>query len=894
MEQDMDTAISPQTAPTYVYRQDYREPDFHIPYTDLVVDLDLDRTLVRSRLRVRRNDAVNPGGRSLRLNGEGLRLTSVTLDGEPLGRDRYEIDDSYLTILEPPDVFILETCVEITPRGNSSMMGLGISRDGEYFTNFEAEGFRKFTYFLDRPDVLSTFTVKLIADKTKVPVLVASGNPSGSGELPEGRHYAVFHDPHPKPCYILAIVAGNLARISDVYVTQSHREIDVGVYANEAYIEQCTESLNIIIDAMRWDETNFSREYDLDVFNCAVLNGGAGAMENKGLNIYDLNWFITDARITPDNDFEYRKKTIAHEYFHNWSGNRVTNQSWFYVSLKEGFTRFREQLYLADFAGTGPVRIRMTKHIRNNQFTEDDSSVAHAPIWESYIEPRNLYTNTVYDKGQEIIQMLLAMVGREAFCKISSWYFDEYATKAVTIDEFLGAFERMGQLDLSQFRKWYWQAGTCEITAIGAYDQAASSFTVKLSQKTRPTKNQQDKEAMHVPISVALIGPDGEQVPFKLEGAGALQTGQVLQLRDWEQEWRLTGVTVEPVLSVLREACAPVRLHYSPGAEKLAHLFKHDTDGFARWDAGQRLGTQTLQAMALDFHSGKDLVAHPSFMEAIAHILADREVDDRMRAELLSLPEERTLGAESYPIDVDGIHASREALMAQISLTFRDQLLKHYEATKSGDFFDLSSKAIGRRRLKNVALDLLVKSKDPALLQLALDQVREGGNITDQVSALTALCNVGGDEAAEALAVFRKRWSHEQLVMDRMFRAQISAARSDTASITDALMNSSDFDVRMFSRLYTFAEAFFYENRYGLNEPGGSGYEMAARQILNIDKVIPFVSNWLLNRCDLNRWQLFDAGRQAMMRQALQTMIDEPGISPGLYEICSKSLAEKT
>jgi aminopeptidase N len=880
-------------APAYVYRNAYREPDFWIPYTDLQVEVDWDRTIVHATLRLRRNPRVNPGGRSLHLHGQELELLSVAVNGRPLATSEYAFDATGLTLPHPGDVFDLTTTVAIRPGANRTMMGFCSTPEGELFTNFEAEAFRKLTFFLDRPDVLSHFTIKMTADKSRFPVLVASGNRAGAGDLDNGRHYAVFHTPIATPCYLIAMLAGRLEKIDAKFVTRSHREIPVEIYANAKHIDQCHESLKILLHAMRWEEETFGREYDLDVFACGVLNGGAGAMENKGLNIYDLAWFIADPRFTTDSDYEYRLKTIAHEYMHNWSGNRVTNRNWFYVSLKEGFTRFREQMYLADFAGVGPVRVRMTKHIRNNQFTEDDSAVAHAPIWDAYIEPRNLYTNTVYDKGQEIIQMLLAMLGRERFCKVASWYFDEYATQAVTIEEFLGAFEKIGGLDLSQFRKWYFQAGTCEIFVDGKYDPATESYEVSLRQQTRPTPGQPHKEPMHVPFAIGLIGPDGNEIAFRTADANEPQTTKVLELRQSQQSWRLTGVSAKPALSVLRRACAPVRVHYDPGADTLAHLFKHDTDEFARWEAGQKFATRNLQGMAAAFHAGTPMAADPAFLDAVRYVLRDPQLAPRMKADLVTLPDERTLGAETYPVDVDGIHAAREALMFAMAKSAYGDFERLYHDHESGEALDVRSAAIGRRRIKGVALDYLVRSGDPDMLNLALRLVKDGQNITDQVTALTILCNTDSDQKNEALTAFHDRWRGEQLVIDKWHRAQISAARVDTAARVDELMDSADFDIAVFSRLYTYAEAFFYENRYGLNEPGGSGYRVMTKQLLRIDKIIPFISNWTLNRCDMNRWHVFDARRQAMMRGALQTMLDTPGISPGLYEICSKSLAEE-
>ncbi len=882
--------MSEVAIPSSVVRSAYREADFHIPYTDLEVELGWERTVVRSRLRVRRNAKINPGGRDLRLDGQELELLRVVLDGRELDETQYRFDGSGLTLPAPPDVFDLETTVAVRPSVNTTMMGLCPTSEGELFTNFEAEAFRKFTYFLDRPDVLSVFTVKLIADQERFPTLLASGNPAGAGPLADGRHYAVFYDPFPKPCYIFAITAGVLEQLTETFVSASGREIGVSIHANARYIGQCRESMDLILRSMRWDEEVFGRDYDLDTFHCVVLNGGPGAMENKGLNLYDLNWFIADPRVTPDADYEYRMKTIAHEYFHNWSGDRVTNRNWFYVTLKEGFTRFREQVYLADFAGDGPIRIRMTKHIRNNQFTEDDSAVAHAPIWESYIEPRNLYTNTVYDKGQEIIQMLMAMLGRERFRKVASWFFDEYASQAVTIEEFLGAFETIGGLDLTQFRKWYFQAGTCEIFVEGRHDPETATYAVTLRQQTRPTPGQPEKEPMHVPFAVGLVGSDGRDLALALAGRTETDTTAVLELRDPEQTWTFEGVRDRPALSVLRRACAPVRVHFDPGAEDLIHLFKHDGDDFARWEAGQKLATQALQSMADAWRGGAVPSVSDALLDGFRHVLRDPAVSDRMRADLISLPDERTLGAERYPIDVDGIHAAREALLAAIGAGAPDDLLRLYRTFETTGATDMSSEAIGRRRIKHVALEYLVKSGEPDMVDLAFRQVADGTNITDQVAGLTLLCTTDSPRREEALGLFYHRWRHEQLVIDRWCKAQISAARADTADRVDALMDSDDFDIGMFSRLFTFAETFFYENRYGLNTPTGRGYEVFAKQVLRIDRVIPFVSNWILNRCDLNRWQMFDPTRQTGMRAALQTLLDADGVSPGLVEICSKAL----
>ncbi|HEY0106548.1 MAG TPA: aminopeptidase N, partial [Rhizomicrobium sp.] len=762
---------------------------------------------------------------------------------------------------------------------------------GELFTQCESEGFRRFSFGLDRPDVMSTFDVVLRGDKTLYPVMLSNGHLVAAGELPDGRHWARWQDPGPKPTYLFALFAGDVAVEKRTFVTRSGRPVEIGLYAPRKYLEMSRPALDFVLAAMKWDEDVFGREYDLAVFNIGVMNGFAGAMENKGLNLFDLAWLAASETNTTDEEFEYRMKSVAHEFFHHWSGDRVTVKNWFQVSLKEGLTRFRDQLFLADKTEFDSVRIKMARHLRANQFTEDDSAIAHAPVWDSYIEPRNVYTNTVYDKGQEAIFMLMAMLGRPRFCEVVSAYFDRHADSAVTIEEFLRTFEEIGGLELGQFRNWYYQAGVTDVFVKTEFDSKTRQFRVHLAQKTRPTNGQPVKKPHYIPFAIGLLDEQGRELPTRLAGESEPHPAgtRVLVFREPSQIFVFEDVARRPVLSRLRGCSAPVRLSEAVSDEDLAFLMRHDKDLFARWDAGQSYATRTTLRLARNLRDGRPSATPPAFLDALAGALDDASLSPRAKADLLTLPDERMLGEATDPIDVDGAHAGRARLALDFAAYARDGLFAAYETASAVDPRDRGNSAVGLRRLKAVALDYLSRLDDAEPRRICLATLRSSTNFTDQVAALNILAERDCAEREEGLQIFLERNRADHLALDRWYRAQAGAPRNDTADIVDRLMGAPDFEP-LFSRLYALSESFFAYNRYGVGAPGGRGYQVFARRVLHIDSIVPMISGWIMSRSDMPRWYRFDAVRQTAMRAALEQMANAENVSPGLREHCAAAL----
>ncbi len=878
----------------YTYRKDYREPDFWVDQVILDFDLGLECTTITTRLEMRRNQDASRGI-PLVLDGNGIEPLSVTLDGRNLSASEYVLDGRSLTMKDVPDAFSVETVTQANPRANqTTVLGMCTSRDNDIYTQCEAESFRSFAYMLDRPDVLAEYTVTLRGDRSLFPTMLSNGHLIDSGDLEDGRHWAKYHDPIPKPTFIFAILAGDLACYSVPYRTMSGRDIEVSMYTRDQYMDMCKPSMKFVLDALDWDERVFKAEYDLDVFRVGILNGFNGAMENKGLNLFDINWIVAHPTNTTDEEYEYRMKTTAHEFFHNWSGDRVTIRNWFQVTLKEGLTRFRDQLFLADMTEYTSTRIKMCRHIRNNQFTEDDSSTAHACVWDRYSEPRNLFTNTVYDKGQEIIFMLFAMIGRQRFCEVVSSFFDEYKTQAVTIEELLESFERHAGLDLGQFRRWYYQAGLTEVDVSDDYDPGKGIYTLRLRQNNLPTPGETHKDPLHIPFAIGLLDERGEDMPTQLEGEDtALPAGtRVLDLKDRETAFRFVNVQHRPVLSRHRFFSAPVRLTGDIQDEDLAFLARQDNDLFARWDAGQTYAGRVVLRLCDDFNAGRNAHRDEQFLAAFGAALSDQVLSPRAISDFLTLPDERTLGEASELIDVDAVHWARGQLRGQVAEHCRDEFFKAYQSSQGTVWDDFSSESVGRRKLMNVALEYLMALDDPEISPLVLGQLRDSDNMSEQFSALCLLAASDAPQREEALQLYQERWRHDQLAYDKWYRAHAVASRADTAHRIDDLMNAEDYDISIFGRLFTIFDGFFFLNRYGVNEPGGNGYTVFARQMVRANLVTPIISEFIFARSDLPRWNRFSGWRQSAMRETIQTIAEAEGLSLGLADLCKQALAE--
>lgn len=875
--------------PERTYRDRYAPPPFLAPRVHLEFDIDATRTIVTGKLELVTNPAHADGRPTIALDGHDLEILEVAVDGRILSEGEYHYDGKRLSLPGVSLPVAVRTRVAVPVESNSSMIGLSLSKDGDLFSQCEAEGMRRFTFMLDRPDVLAEYEVTLRADTARFPVLLSNGHCIATGELPGGRHWARWHDPIPKPSFIFCIVAGRLSRIATTHETASGRLVEVGLYAPEQHLEGCRPALGFVLQAMRWDEAVFGVEYDLSVFNICVLNGFLGAMENKGLNLFDLAWAVADPANTTDDEYEYRLKSVGHEYFHNWSGDRVTIANWFQTSLKEGLTRFRDQLFLSDLTEFSAVRIRMAQHIRNNQFTEDSSGVAHPPILDSYIDTRNNYSVTVYDKGQEIIFMLYNIVGRPAFEKITGAYFKRYATQAVTIEEFLGCFEEMAGLDLKQFRRWYYQSGLTTVSATGRYDADARRYTLSLAQRTFPTPDKPLKDPQHIPIAVGLVARSGEAISARLADAPLSPDGAVLELKTLAQDFVFEDVASAPVLSILRGFSAPVALETNQSEEDLATLLRYDADPFGRWDAGQRYVTRIVTAFAEARREGRAYTVPSQLTSCFADVIERCDVSPRVLAELLNLPDERALGEEGSFIDVDGVHLGREAVLDAIAAEASDALWRLVDIHGALDEASRDNHVVGRRKLKMRALEYLARLPDGRARDVCLEIVRTGRNFTEQVAALSILVELGGLPRTEALAMFADRHKSDQLAIDQWYRAQITAKRADTAATVEALLDAPDFDP-VFSRMFAFCDQFFYRNRYGLHAPNSGGYDVFLRQMVKLDARVPMLAGWTLQRSDFTRWWKFDEQRRAAMAEVLETMLATNGLGEGCFEVCSNAL----
>jgi aminopeptidase N len=867
---------------------DYAEPAYLIDKVDLEFDLDAGETVVRSRLRVRRAAGV-PVDTPLRLDGVDLTLIRMTLDGETLTGNRYGLDERGLTLPSPPVAFDLEIETTTRPALNTSRTGL-MDLGGKLLTQCEPEGFRKLTYFPDRPDILATYTVTLRADRAAYPVLLSNGNRVAEGVEADGRHWARFHDPYPKPCYIFAVAAGDFGRRHDAYVTASGRTIDVSVYADHDLVDKCGFALDVAQRALRWDETTYGLEYDLDVYSIVAVSGWSGAMENKGLNIFGASGIVTQPDISTDDDYIIIERIIGHEQFHNWTGNRVTCRDWFQLCLKEGLTRFRDQHFIEDKLGSGVWRIESVKALRRNQFPEDDGAAAHPVKPDAYAEIENFYTNTIYDKGAEVVRMIRSLLGPEAFRQGFDLYIRRHDGQAVTTEDFLRAMEEASGRDLRQFRRWHTQAGRPRISARGAYDAEARRFSLTLAQACPPTPGQPDKASFHIPVALGLLSQAGAPLSFSLDGperAGPVDSA-VLELTQPEQTFVLEGVESRPIPSLLRTFSAPVSLHWEASDADLAVLMAADPDPFARWDAGQTLAVRLVRAMAAQRAAGLPMTVPQAFLAAVEAVLDDETSDALLRALILTLPDEPVLSEGLASIDLDGHIAARNQLRREIATRFRIKLLDRYHALAETGAYAPDIAGIGRRRLKAVVLDLLTALETPDIARLCLRQATTATNMTDMFEALCLICHLDCDERQVAIEGFYDRWKGQATVVDKWFNAQALSRVAGAVDKIIALERHPAFDPGNFSQALQYYGGFFRQNRVAFHDPSGRGYEFLADRLLSIDRLGRSGSHYIMPQ--INSWRRYDPARQGLMRAALERVASTPGISKGLRETVSRAL----
>jgi len=876
-------------APQPVYLKDYQPPAFRVTHAELKFDLVPEATRVTAVLHLERHPDSEPG-QPLVLDGEKLSLKRVAIDGQELDDGEYRLDDASLTIPDAPDRLRLETEVEIDPASNTALEGLYLS-NGMFCTQCEAQGFRRITFYPDRPDVMATFSTTVIGDSASLPVLLSNGNPVERGELPNGRHFVTWEDPHPKPSYLFALVAGKLEKVEDRFTTRSGREVTLQLWVEPANLEKTDHAMRSLKAAMEWDETTYGREYDLDLFMIvAVDDFNMGAMENKGLNIFNSAAVLTHPQTATDAAFQRVEGVVAHEYFHNWSGNRVTCRDWFQLSLKEGFTVFRDQSFSADMNSAPVKRIEDVSFLRTAQFAEDAGPTAHPVQPDHYIEISNFYTLTIYEKGAEIVRMLRNLLGWETFRKGSDRYFERFDGQAVTIEDFAGCMAEVSGLDLDQFMRWYSQAGTPEIDAHGEYDYARAEYHLTLRQRTPATPGQPDKQPLHIPVRVGLVGTkSGEDLTLTLDGESLGKEG-VLHLREEEQTFIFTDVAEAPVPSLLRGFSAPVKLRFPYGREDLAFLLTHDSDGFNRWDAGQRLAMLALDDLIAAHRNGVEKVMDARVIEAFRGLLNEPADDKAVLAEMLTLPSEAYIAEQQPVVDVDAIHAAREFVRQSLATALRDDFMALYRANRSEAPYAPSAEQIAGRRLKNVALAYLISIEDEEAIELARQQFEADHNMTDVRAALTLLVHSARDEVADPLLrAFGEKWAHDPLVMDQWFSLQVTRPQADALDRVKYLMEHPAFSLKNPNRVRALIGAFAGQNRVNFHRLDGEGYKLLADVVIALNTLNPEIAARIIT--PLTRWRRYDETRQALMKTELERIRAEE-LSPNVYEVVEKALAE--
>ena len=882
--------------PQRIHRQDYTPPPFLVDQVDLDIQFHSGEVLVSSQLRLRRNPVAKPG-QALQLDGHGLETLSLAINGSPLGEGGYSCSDSLLTIASPPDTLTLSSLVRIDADHNTSLSGLYRSKDG-YFTQCEAQGFRRITWFPDRPDIMSRYLVTLHADKATLPVLLANGNPIGSGDEGADRHWARWEDPFAKPCYLFALVAARLDVLRDRFTTGSGRQVQLAVFVEPGKLDQCAHAMDALQRSMRWDEEVFGLECDLDHYMIvAVGDFNMGAMENKGLNIFNTKYVLARADSATDGDYQNIDRVVAHEYFHNWTGNRVTCRDWFQLSLKEGLTVFRDQEFGADMHSRAVTRIRDVRALRAAQFPEDAGPMAHPVRPDSYIEINNFYTSTVYEKGAEVVRMIQTLIGRQAFRRGMDLYFARHDGQAVTCDDFVAAMADASGIDLSQFKRWYDHAGTPRLQASGVYDPATRRYVLSLSQ-SRPTAAQpgspsaDSSSPFHIPVAIGLIDPHGIDMPLHLAGesdrADQQPTTCVLSLTEPEQEFVFEDLAAAPVPSLLRDFSAPVILDYDWHDEDLSHLLAHDSDPFNRWEAGQRLASKMILAAAEDIAAGRPAHWPPSFAEAALQVLLRAGEDPAFAAEALTLPGEATLAEEIAIVDPDALHAARNGLRCFVAEQLQSELRQCYESLAPGGPYQPTPAAAGRRALRNLCLGYLSELDTAETRTLAMQQFVSADNMTDQFAALATLAQYDCRERAQALAAFYGRWHDEALVVDKWLSVQASSRLPGTLVVVQELLAHPAFDLHNPNKVYALLNT-FGNNHVRFHAADGSGYRFLAAQIAELDPRNPQVAARLARRFD--RWRKFDSARQAYARAALENLRAIDGLSSDVLEIVGRALA---
>lgn len=866
--------------PETIYLRDYTPPEFLVETIDLTFELDRAQTRVTSIMQIQRNKAAAVHG-ALVLDKGPFEILSVVADGMVLLPGQYQSGDDYFKLANTKDRFTLEIVSLLNPRANTSLEGLYLSGEKIICTQCESQGFQKITPFLDRPDVMTVYSCTLVGDKDQFPVLLSNGNPVAAGDLENNRHYARWEDPFKKPCYLFALVAGNLACLSDTFKTGSGRTIDLKIYSEKTNIGKCTHAMESLKQAMQWDEQRFGLEYDLDLYQIVAINDfNAGAMENKGLNIFNSKYVLADPKTATDEDFMNVQGVIAHEYFHNWTGNRVTLKNWFQLSLKEGLTVFRDQEFSSDLNSRAVKRISCVKNLRAFQFPEDAGPMAHPVRPESYIKMDNFYTMTVYEKGAELIRMIHQLLGETYFRQGMDLYFDQFDGMAVTIEDFVSAMETASGRDLTQFKLWYSQSGTPQVTMTRAYDPQTKALCLTFDQATPPDRNQAKKKPLNIPIRFGLLDRQGRDITPKGKNLLELTTQQTCFVFE--------NMKPEVYPSVFRQFSAPIKLITDFSDEDLAFFMAHDSDEFNQWDAAQTLFIREIQRLVTTVQDKEILAISPGLVQGFKTALTQVKADRALTAKTLALPQENEIKDYYDCIDVDAIHRARSWLKKELALQIKDLFIDTIEECSLADPSSISAQAMAHRSLKNLCLSYMGSLGELQAAALVRRQFETAQNMTDEYAALRILTQMDSQSKQMGVEQFYQKWHQDKLVLDKWFAVQAYSPLPDTLDQVMALLDHPDFALtnpnKVRSLIYTFA----LHNPVNFHQKGGQGYEFVADQIIALDSINQQVAA-RLSSC-FNHWKKYDDNRKAMMKQALERIIAVPTLSKNVYEIVSRAL----
>ncbi len=874
-----------EITPIVKYRKDYLPSAYLIEKTNLVFELNHNETIVTTELNISANDLSDSSKAELKLNGEDLELLEISINGEPVAEQDYATDPESLTLNNLPGKgFILKTQVRIHPEKNTLLEGL--YRSGKMFcTQCEAQGFRHITYYLDRPDVLSVFSTRIIADKKEYPQLLSNGNSVERGELENNRHFVEWHDPFPKPCYLFALVAGDLDLLEDKFITASGREVALEIYVDKGKLNQCHHAMESLKKSMLWDEQTFGLEYDLDIYMIvAVGDFNMGAMENKGLNVFNTKYVLADVATATDDDFLGVESVIGHEYFHNWTGNRITCRDWFQLSLKEGLTVFRDQEFSSDLNSRSVKRIKDVQVIRSAQFAEDSGPMSHPIRPDSYIEMNNFYTVTVYNKGAEVIRMMHTLLGVDGFRKGMDLYFERHDGQAVTCEDYICALESANNRDLKQFRNWYSQSGTPEVVVEEEHwDESTKSFNLTLSQSCPVTKEQPEKQPFLIPVKLTLMAETGEELSVCYEGNK--NTEFVVELTQEKQQFVFTGVDCPVKLSLLRDFSAPVKLERHLSDEDLTFFMAHDSNAFSCWDAGQQLMNRVIWQQYDALVKGDSIEIPSSFVDAVKHLLFS-EKDPAFIALALALPSIGTLEADREQMDVGVLQQARIRIRKHLSKQLNGQFKTVYENMRMQAENSEGSKAAVARSLANACLSYLLDNVNDAVLELAKAQYDNAQNMTDELAAFALLVDSKSHLQAEVITDFYKRWKNEDLVIDKwlsmqaMFGGESALQRVSELWEHTAVVHTNPNKVRALVGAFTM-------NIEAFHNADGSGYQWLADRVIEMDNINPQTTARLVSV--FNRWKKYDENRQTLIKAQLKRILDKKDLSKDVSEIVSKA-----